>query len=195
MSKKVDEIILPFTNHYRFYCIAYKKYFLISLLLEKRNQISKKKKKTVADNDNVYRIQHSIQDNAMIAVIFSALTLEAFINNYGFEKLPSGYFGNLDKIDFISKWLIFPKLVTGRELNTSHYSFGMLKELHSLRNVLVHYKTYCKPAREITERDWVTERNAHRAIETVRAVAKELKKLDNKVDITWVERARILSKR
>jgi hypothetical protein len=129
----------------------------------------------------------------MITVIFAALTLEAFINNYGIEVSSRNRFDKyLDKLDFVSKWLILPKLNTGKELNTDHQAFQNLQNLCALRNKLVHPKTFKRRISEIKDNDWTTEKDAHNAIMTVEILIKELKKLDNKIDIAWLEQIKVL---
>lgn len=155
--------------------------------MEQRKQI-----KEPEDSDEyvnkICKINEDIQNHAIIAVIFSALTLEAFINNYGISLFSLSYFDNyLDKLDFVSKWLILPKLVVNKELNTSHQPFQLLNELYSLRNKLVHSKTYKRKLCDIEDKDWIMEKDAIKAIETVILLTKELKKLDKNIDITWLE--------
>jgi hypothetical protein len=131
----------------------------------------------------------------MITVIFAALTLEAFINNYGIEAYSRSYFDKyLDKLDFVSKWFILPKLNTGKGLNTDHQAFQSLQNLCTLRNRLVHPKTFKRRISEIKDKDWITEEDAHDAIITVETLVKELKRLDNTIDIAWLEQVITLSR-
>lgn len=77
-----------------------------------------------------------------IIVCFTALFLEAFINDYARRQSSQKYAKNyLDKIDFVSKWLIVPKLFTKTDKSISSQSIDFLRKLNKLRNDIVHYKT------------------------------------------------------
>jgi len=126
----------------------------------------------------------------MVSVVFSALTLEAFINHYGIERLSRRFFDNhLDSLRPVSKWLLLPKLFVGKQINTGGEPFELLGELFGLRNRLVHYKTRRKRICDLVEEDWVTERHARNAIRAVRSVVEELRSIDPEVDIRWLQDA------
>lgn len=77
-----------------------------------------------------------------ITIIFSAMCLEAIINHYAINRSSKSYFDNyLDKLDFKSKWIIFPKLLSSAEFNCDSQAFEFLKKVITLRNELVHYKS------------------------------------------------------
>ena len=79
---------------------------------------------------------------AYSSVLYEALAAEAYINYYGSKRLGLEYFKNrLDKLDFINKYLVVTKLITGNEFPTSEHIFEKLQDLHSARTKLVHSKS------------------------------------------------------
>ena len=133
-----------------------------------------------------------IQRAAMVSVVFSALTLEAFINNYGLEHFSRNYFDkHLDKLPAVSKWIVIPKLAIGKEIDSDSRSYEQLKRLFKRRDRLVHYKTKKKKLSEMHGGDvWVTEEQGAEAVQTVRSVLGELSRIDDKVSADWLESAR-----
>lgn len=97
----------------------------------------------------------------MITVVFSAMTTESYINEYAIENFSRSFFDRyLDKLDVKSKWVVYPKLVTGKEIDRESQAFESLGKLMALRNRLVHDKTRRKRTCELAESDWVTEQEA-----------------------------------
>lgn len=77
-----------------------------------------------------------------IAIIFSAMCLEAIINRYAISRSSKKYFENyLDKLDVKAKWVIFPKIFSDAEFNIESQAFEFLGKVIKLRNELVHYKS------------------------------------------------------
>ncbi|MBT3984541.1 MAG: hypothetical protein HOE90_24505 [Bacteriovoracaceae bacterium] len=78
----------------------------------------------------------------IVSVVFTAMYFEAFIYDYAASYLGDDYSkSHLDKLDFISKWLVIPKLITGKELSKEGQAYQALKRLHKDRNSLVHLKS------------------------------------------------------
>lgn len=184
-----DEMEVAFTNHRTFYAIAYRYSLLVSQLVKERDK--RTPITTDEEVDFICLMNARIQREAMVVVIFSALTLEAFINDYGLENFSRSYFDkHLDKLSPVSKWLILPRLVAGKELNTNSQAFESLKKLFNLRNKLVHYKTKKKRVCDIVAEDRVWESDAQNAIEAVNQAVRVLKEIDPEVDIDWLEDAK-----
>jgi hypothetical protein len=75
-------------------------------------------------------------------LIFLAIFLESYINDYAGIGLGDKYTKEyLDKLDFIGKWMIIPRLITGQEIDKGKAYYGQLKELTKWRNKLVHHKS------------------------------------------------------
>jgi len=184
----VDELEIELNNHLTFFAIAIRHYRQIEKLVKQRDKF---KVKTDEDVDYSAGLNASIQRDAMVTTIFCALTLEAFINSYGISNFSKSYFDNhLDKLNPVSKWLIIPKLVTGRQIRTDGQGYELLIGVFKLRDKLVHYKSRKKKVSELTEEeDWVTEKHAQHSIEAVSIVLQELKSISPQVDVGWLEDA------
>jgi hypothetical protein len=182
-----------FTNHSTFYAIAHRNYIEVQRLKAEHDKYQsdlKDKEITNADVDFLAEKNAAIQRHAMVVVIFSALTLEAFINHYAIENFSKSYLNNyLDKLDPVSKWIVIPKLVLGQTLDTDGQPFELLQRLFSLRNTLVHYKTRIKRIDEIQDNDWIREDEAEEAIQAVWKVVGELSNLDDSQAIDWLKEA------
>jgi hypothetical protein len=185
-SRKDLEITL--TNHETFLAIAHQHNEQVKKLIVERDS---RKVKDDRDVDFHAAKNAEIQRTAMVSVIFSALALEAFINNYGIERFSGSYFDNyLDKLSAVSKWIVIPRLVTGKEIDRDGQAFEWLKGLFMQRDKLVHYKTRKKKISELREdKDWVTEEHSEHALQTVRAVVEALSEIDPNVEIEWLKSA------
>lgn len=87
-------------------------------------------------------IEEARDQACIVAVVFTAMYFEAFIYDYAASCLGDRYSKNhLDKLDFISKWVVIPKLITGKEISKSGQAYEALKRLHKDRNSLVHLKS------------------------------------------------------
>ncbi len=75
---------------------------------------------------------------AIIAIVFSAFALEAYINDYAARK---GLRKQLEKLSFVNKWVEFPRLATGKGFSKNRECTSLLEELKRLRNELVHSKS------------------------------------------------------
>jgi hypothetical protein len=79
---------------------------------------------------------------ALKAIVFSAMCVEASINNYAGAQLGDSYFKkHLASLDVISKWVVIPQLVCGKSIDKSSAAFASLKKLITARNNLVHNKS------------------------------------------------------
>ena len=81
------------------------------------------------------------QGQATIAVVFSAIAIESFINNYAVRKLGSEYMKkHIDRLTPHTKWIVVPKLATGRQIPSDHHGIELLQKLFTARNLIVHLK-------------------------------------------------------
>jgi hypothetical protein len=135
--------------------------------------------KVAEKNDRIGRL-------ASIVIIFCATSLEAYINYYAISRLSKNYLKTyLDKLDLFSKWIVIPRISTGTQLNAGSRSLQELSWLITLRNKLVHSKSRKIQIDDMKETDFLWGDDAMRAIETVKNLAQELKKIDDAVDIEW----------
>lgn len=186
---RLEDTEITLENHTTFYAIAYRQHEEVKRLAEERDR---RPVKTDADADFNAEMNSRIQRSAMVVVVFSALTLEAFINHYGIERFSAGFFDDhLDRLGPVSKWVVIPRLTVGRELDRGGESFTLLTQLFRLRNKLVHYKMRKKKIRDLREEeDWVTEMHAEEAVRAVEAAIRDLKAIDASVDAEWLATAK-----
>lgn len=77
---------------------------------------------------------------AAVAVIFSALTLESFINHYG-SHLDPDLFNALDRSN-LAKWQLFPMLRCGKKLASGGTAMNSIQAIFKIRDRLVHDKPH-----------------------------------------------------
>lgn len=96
--------------------------------------------------NEIIRLSEEIGKLAAVTIVFSAITIEAYIYDYAARHFSDSYVQNyVDKMDTISKWVIVPRLITGRELPRNHRWFQLIKSLISERNSIVHSKSSSPP--------------------------------------------------
>lgn len=83
---------------------------------------------------------------ALATIVFAAMLVEAFINDYAAIALGQDFFDQyIDKMDLKAKWAVVPRLVSGRALasveNPGEGAINRLNQLIRARNFLVHYKS------------------------------------------------------
>lgn len=91
-------------------------------------------------------IQHELERKSfecgLKSILFSALCVEAGINDYAAWQLGDNYFNShFSNMDVVSKWVVVPNLVTGRSLDKSKAAYQALVRLIKSRNSLVHNKS------------------------------------------------------
>lgn len=135
--------------------------------------------KVAEKNDRIGRL-------VLIVVVFCAISLEAYINHYAISHLSKNYFETyLDKLGLLSKWIVIPRITTGTQLEVGIRPLEDLSWLISLRNKLAHHKSRKVSIEEIKDTDFLWAKDAKRAIETVKNLAQELKKIDDDIYIDW----------
>ncbi len=113
-----------------------------------------------------------VYNQSTIAVVFSAMTLESFINEYSIKSLPKNIFKNhLDKLSLLSKFIITPKLNGGSEMNTDCQEYQDLNWLIKLRNDLVHFKFKSYDVQMLTKdiinKNYIWEEHSERAVNCI----------------------------
>ena len=182
-----------FSYHSEYFDIALEHYNEIKILQKELDEITRKSKeagKSSSDEivDLIARKNDRIGYLALIVVVFSALWIEAFINDYAIGRLSKNYFKKyLDKLDVLSKWIVIPRITTGTQLDPGSKALQDLDWLTELRNKLVHYKSKKIEVEQIQTTDFLWESDAKRAIETVINLALELNNIDAQVYVGWVE--------
>lgn len=107
---RYDELELPFTKHIEFYEIALEGLKRAKRLEKLAERSIRKMKLTEDDKNYSARMTGFAELGSIVSVVFSALSLEAFINDYASQRLSKSYFDNyLDKLDLVSKWVVIPR--------------------------------------------------------------------------------------
>ena len=87
-------------------------------------------------------VEDKLISASFIVIVFSAITLEAYIYDYAARYLTDSFVkDHLDKLDTFSKWVVVPALITGRELPPHPNWQGPLRQLIKTRNSIIHHKS------------------------------------------------------
>ena len=80
------------------------------------------------------------ESHRMAFIVFQAMAIEAFLNEYIYVRVGKLYFNSMDKLSPIDKLLVACKLITGKDFPRNSRAFELLKKTVKYRNRLVHYK-------------------------------------------------------
>jgi hypothetical protein len=133
---------------------------------------------------------------SLIVIVFSAMVLESYIYDYAARHLTDAYVrDHIDKLDTISKWIIVPKLITGKELPRHRKWFGSLKRLIKTRNSIIHHKSSEPPdftgevkkyLEKLQSNDDIILDTAKQAAQTFDLLIIEMTTLDPKEEL-WIK--------
>ena len=135
---------------------------------------------------------------AAITIIFSAIAIEAHIYDYAARHFSDSFVKDyLDKLDPVSKWVIIPRLVTGKELPRKHKWFNLLKNLIKERNSIIHSKSSEPPSSPTPEKikDYLRKLNdsepntvniAKQSIQLLDLLIREISKIDPE-ETPWIK--------
>lgn len=83
-----------------------------------------------AGSSYIYPLVDQKWKHLMAAVTFGAMCLEAFIYDYAAHNFSDTYVKRyLDKLDLVSKWVVIPKVVIGKDFPRESKAFENLKVL------------------------------------------------------------------
>jgi hypothetical protein len=186
-----EPLKIEWTHHRDYFKLVMDSYSRILKLKREHDEFRhslRGKKMSDDDVDVLASRNDAIGQLALIVIVFSALTLEAYINHYGINRLSRNYFSSyLDKLDLLAKWLVVPRLVTGEKLDPGSNAMQDLSWLVSLRNRLVHFKSKTMTVEEIKESDFLWHEDAERSVRTVKRVVSLLKRIDPKAETDWID--------
>jgi hypothetical protein len=189
---RAEPLTVAWTSHDKYFALVVKNYARIEALKKEHDEFQsslKGKKMSDRDMDILASKNDAIGELALVVVVFSALTLEAYINHYGISRLSRNYFAKyLDKLDMVAKWIVIPKVVTGKQLDPGSTAMQDLDWLVALRNRLVHYKSKRVAIDNIQTSDFLWYEDAARALQAVRRITSALKGLDPEAELDWLER-------
>lgn len=132
------------------------------------------------------KFQNTADGQATIVVAFCVISLECYIHNYASRKLGEAFSKrHIDSMNLHTKWLIVPKLATGKSIPADHKGIEHLQKLIKARNAVVHLKAVnLKPEaweqqkRKITEANHLILEAALNAFQCVRELGEALFELD-----------------
>lgn len=96
---------------------------------------------------NYFAIEGAIEWDALgkdviKTVVFSAMTIEAFFNNYAAACLgDSEFYGSFDQLSPISKFELIAKFILEAQIDKSKSYYSQLKKLIARRNLYIHNKS------------------------------------------------------
>lgn len=94
---------------------------------------------TAIDTDEIYS---DMNKNIIVAIVFSAMSLESFFNDYAAACLgDSEFYNNFDKLSEISKFELIAKFILKTSVNKEKSYYCHLKSLTKNRNSYVHNKS------------------------------------------------------
>ena len=89
---------------------------------------------------------------SIITIVFSAMCLEAFINDYAAACLgDSDFYENFDKLSTISKLQLIAKFIWNDDLDKGQAYYCRLKRLFKERDAIVHSKSHLSKYQGMTE--------------------------------------------
>jgi len=182
MKKKVE-----FTYHQRYLYISISSYFDLVRVVEKELKIKRVKREDSENSSLMSSIWNEKVDHMLITIIFSALSVEAFINDYAIRRFSKKYFEKyLDKLSIISKWIIIPRLANGTQLDPGSKAMEELDWLIKKRHRLVHYKTKMVDSGDVKLSHFLWPIEAERAVNTVISVVLALNEIDKRASAKWL---------
>jgi len=82
-----------------------------------------------------------VRCEALVAIVFAAMTLENFIYRYAIVGVTHEYYiKHIDKLSVPSKWVVVTRIMNGKELNEDDPRFVRMRKLIKTRNEVVHVK-------------------------------------------------------
>jgi hypothetical protein len=84
-----------------------------------------------------------IRKALITSIVFSAFSLESFIYDYGISTNIEKYMKKdvLDRLDLYAKYVVIPRLVTGRDIDVGNNAFSLLRRIIKYRNSIAHPKS------------------------------------------------------
>jgi hypothetical protein len=135
----------------------------------------------IGNTQKLHDLRSKQQKSGTTVIVFAAICLEAFINDYASMNLSKQLFEKIEMLKPCNKWVIVPKLVTGKEFDTGSKAFELLRKLIKNRNELVHPKP--KIIYELEKENEKKQLIVKEAYKTMSAVIRELDKVDNQLKL------------
>jgi hypothetical protein len=199
-SDQSSDVTPPPDSYARF--MLHSEYRKIALdNLEKVEALEKRRREIVLPDDLAFEmmdateldllseaeeLEEAARHPQLIAIVFAAMYLEAFIYDYACLHLSEADVERyLDRLDPVRKWEFIPRLVTGAGLDQSSHVFEAVNRVINVRNRLVHYKSSDLDYEKLAEQ--LKQREKHYEIETRKiriAVTEPVKLLEKLHSVT-----------
>jgi len=86
--------------------------------------------------------EKELAKSAVTIIVFSTMAIEAYIYDYASRHLGDNFVkDHLDKLDTLSKWVIIPELITGKEMPRHENWNELLARMIKTRNLIIHHKS------------------------------------------------------
>lgn len=85
---------------------------------------------------------HIMKNKAIISIVFSAMCIESFLNDFAAASLGDAeFYDNFDRLSTIGKFQLISKFILNVEIDKSKAYYCYLKRLFKLRDAYVHNKS------------------------------------------------------
>lgn len=102
------------------------------------------------DAENIGNLSE-MNDGVIAVVVFSAMTIEAFINDYAAACLgDADFYDNFDKLSVYSKFDLVARFIMGTKVDKSKSYYGLLRSLFKQRDAYVHGKSHALDVQGMT---------------------------------------------
>lgn len=125
------------------------------------------------------------RQHAMVTIVFSAMTLEAYINEYAARKRSKSFFKeHLNKLRTQDKWVVISELFSGVPFPKSDNCYQHLDTLIQLRHQLVHNKpkvldlSDAEAAKKAGDHVYAIFESAEQAVQTITEIVRCLIEMD-----------------
>lgn len=98
--------------------------------------------------------EQSLSKKISIVIVFSAMAVESFLNDYAAATLnDDDYYNTYDSLNICNKFKLIVQFILRKEFNKKDGIYGLLSNLTKNRNKLVHNKSY--ECEKLVEGDYI----------------------------------------
>ena len=119
-------------------------YFLnyLSIVTAAQTRLLEKLEHRESEASRWQDFHESIDGEATVTVVFSAIVLESYMLNYAARKLGVDVAEKkIDRMPLVKKWIEVPRLATGTAIAPDGEAITLLKSLVSARHAVVHLRS------------------------------------------------------
>lgn len=128
------------------------------------------------------------RSHQMAFIVFQAMAVEAFLNEYITLRLGKSYFESMDKLSPTDKLLIACRIITGKEFPKDVHAYALLRNTLKYRNELVHFKSKEIDIQEFINRNnEISEKEIDGISMTYDKIVEQLNLLDSSFDSKYLE--------